>query len=342
MPMQIIRDIRNLPVSARGSVVAIGNFDGLHLGHQIVIQECMRIAKEKGKPSAVLTFEPHPRHFFKPDAPPLSLMTLPEKAAVLETLGVDILFVAAFNADLSGLTAQAFIDTVLARGLGVAHIVTGEDFVFGQGRGGSRATLEASAVQGTFGFSFVRMANNPHPGPPASASLRRGECTPGSPEFEERRRLPEGEGVKISSTRIREVLSQGDPAAAAALLGRPYAISGRVVHGDGRGRGLGFATANIELTPRFLPLFGIYAIRGQWRGKTLGGVASLGIRPMFASPKPLLEVHFFDFDGSLYGDEISVEFLAYLRSEQTFASQQELVKQMQKDSETARAILLNI
>jgi riboflavin kinase/FMN adenylyltransferase len=306
--MQIIRDVRPPPKSARGCVVALGNFDGLHPGHLAVLAQCREIARAEGRRCAVLTFEPHPREFFRPDAPSLRLMTFAEKAAGLRDLGVELLFVARFNAALAQMEARDFIETVLMHGLRAAHIVTGEDFGFGRGRGGSPALLADYAREGAFGYTHLTHALN------------------------------QG-GEKISSTHIREHLAAGEPEKAALLLGHPFALSGRVIHGDARGRALGFPTANMRLANRFLPKFGVYAVRGHWKGRVLPGAASLGIRPMFEVKTPLLESYFFGFSETLYGDSMRVELLHYLRPEARFADVDALAAQMRADCETARGRL---
>lgn len=316
--MRLFRHYTNLPADARGSIVAIGNFDGVHRGHQAVIGEAVRRAKVAGAPSGVLTFEPHPRRFFRPDTPPFLLTRLRTKARVIRDLGADLLFVFRFNAAMANQSAEDFIDNVLVRGLGVRQVVIGYDFVFGKGRRGNpellRDRLAAHAIETTIM-------------PPVGAA------EPGA----------DSEGDIYSSTGVRDALRAGDPAAAARLLGRPFEIEGHVHRGDMRGRQLGFPTANIWLGDYLRPAFGVYAVRVRF--EDMGtiverkGVANLGMRPTFGGAEPQLEVHLFDHDGDLYGRRLCVELIAFLRPERKFDSLDALKQQIAADAAAARSAL---
>lgn len=307
--MRIVRHLESIPAALKGAVIAIGNFDGVHAGHRALIEEGRKIAKAKGRPFALLTFEPHPRRVFQPEAPPLRLMRFSEKALALGSLGVDAIFAQRFTRSFSNLTADTFITKILAGDLGASDIVTGTEFVFGKGRAGNAATMQQYANKGLFGYT---------PYIPVQASEE-----------------------KISSTRIRAHLAAGECEAAAKLLTGPFCISGHVIHGDKRGRVLGFPTANLSLHNRFLPKFGVYAVRVR-TGSEEGyyhGVANLGIRPMYKTKAPLLEVHLFDFSEDIYGRRLCVELLHYLRDEQKFTSESDLIAAMKQDEKQAKALL---
>lgn len=305
--MEIYRHWQGLPPKARGHRAALGNFDGLHLGHQAVIAA----AAAPGAPLAVVTFEPHPRAFFQPKAPAFRLMQAATRARLLAGMGVQTLYELPFNADLAALTPEAFARDVLAGGLGLSHVAVGQDFRFGQGRAGDAEALAALGARYGFGVTV--------------APMRAQGAAP------------------VSSSAVRAALSAGDPAAAAGLLGRPYTIEGPVLHGEKRGRALGFPTANQSLEGLHLPRFGIYAVRAEvLEGPHKGlyaGAASLGIRPMFGENQPNLETYLFDFAGDLYGAPLSVALIAYLRPEATFASLEAFIAQMQADCDEARALL---
>jgi riboflavin kinase/FMN adenylyltransferase len=293
----------------RGAAVAIGNFDGVHLGHRAVIDRARAAAP--GHPLGVVTFEPHPRQVFAPDSPPFRLMNAEARAHRLEKLGVERLYELPFDARLSGLTAEDFAREVLAEGLGAAHVVVGADFRFGKGRTGTAAGLVDLGRR--FGFA-VTVAD-----------------------------LLQGAGGRISSTAIRDALSEGRPRDAAAMLGHWHRIEGPVLHGDKRGRDLGYPTANMALTGLHPPRFGVYAVlvdvlSGPHRGSHFGA-ASLGIRPMFATPEPAIETYLFDFAGDLYGTHLSVGLVELLRPEARFDSLDALVAQMAADCARARDIL---
>lgn len=310
--MRVFRHTSELPASARGAVVAIGNFDGIHRGHQAVIAETGRLARQAGAPPAVLTFEPHPRHFFRPELPPFRLTPFRIKARLIEALGVDELFVLNFDAEFSRLSAERFVAEVLARGLGIRHAVVGDNFAFGHKRAGNAALLEELGRRHGFGVTCLARVRGP------------------------------GEEI-YSSTRIREYLQAGDPTRAAPLLGRYWEIEGRVQPGDRRGRQLGFPTANLSIDGFLEPARGVYAVRaGLDRGSEIrwhDGVANLGVRPMFDGTVPLLEVHLFDFEGELYGQHLRVALVDHLRPEAKFPSVEALVEQMGEDSRRARVIL---
>lgn len=285
----------------------MGNFDGVHCGHQAVIDH----ARRPDMPLGVVTFEPHPREFFAPDAPPFRLMNAESRHNRLERLGVDCLFQLPFNAELAGLTPDEFARDVLAEGLGLRHVVVGEDFCFGKRRAGTATMLRDLGAQ--FGFDVTILP------------------------------LISGAEGAISSTAIRQALSDGRPEEAAKMLGHRHRIDGAVQHGEKRGRELGYPTANLALDGLHLPRFGVYAVMVQvMSGPHAGaydGVASLGVRPMFGVNTPNLEVHLFDFQGDLYGTHISVALVGYLRGEENFDSLEALITQMDDDSARARAIL---
>ncbi|WP_316015041.1 bifunctional riboflavin kinase/FAD synthetase [Roseobacter sp. HKCCA0434] len=292
-----------VPETARGASVAMGNFDGLHLGHQSVID----LARKPDLPLGVVTFEPHPRQVFAPDAPPFRLMNATARASRLEKLGVDHLYEIPFDMDLASLTPQRFINEVLVEGLGIAHLVVGADFRFGKGRAGTTETLADAPFELTV-----------------------------AP-------LLEGAEGPVSSTAIREALSEGRPQDAAAMLGHLHRIEGVVEHGFKRGREMGFPTANISMAGLHLPAFGIYACRvdvrdGPHRG-TYDAVASLGSRPTFGDHPPNLEVMLLDFDGDLYGAELSVALLHYQRPELKFDGMEPLIAQMHADVTETRRLL---
>ncbi len=306
--MRLVRDARHVPESLHSGVVALGNFEGAHRGHQAVIAAAREIAHETGTPLLVLTFTPHPREFFHPHLAPLRIYPLSKKIKFLRQLGVNALVLQRFNAAFAQLTPHEFIDGILVRALNAHHIVTGESFVFGKGREGNAAVLTEAAADGRFGYTRV-------------------------PTWKD------AEGQACSTTRIRAYLDSGDIAAASILLGRPYRIEGRVVHGEKRGRALGFPTANIRLAHIYAPKRGVYAVKAHIGGKTLGGVANLGLRPTFGGVNPLLEVHCFDVADNFYGQRMTVEPVAYLREERAFDGIEALTAQIALDSARAREIL---
>ncbi|MCG2842519.1 bifunctional riboflavin kinase/FAD synthetase [Sandaracinobacter sp. RS1-74] len=297
-----------VPAEMRGGAVALGNFDGVHGGHQAVIGAAIAAARAAGRPALVATFDPHPSRFFRPDTPPFALTSKAQKLALLNGLGVDAAIVIPFNAALAGLSAEAFAREWLSERLGVAHVVTGEDFTFGKGRSGSAATLRQLGQ----GLGFTAAALSP----------------------------VTSDAEAISSTRIREALVAGDMAEAARLLTRPFAIRAPVVHGDKRGRTIGVPTANQLLGSYQRPRYGVYAVRVKLPdGGTARGVANLGVRPMFDPPKELLETWILDWSGDLYGAEIEVELVGWLRPEMQLDGLDALKAQIAMDAEAARALL---
>ena len=297
-----------VPERLRGGIVALGNFDGFHKGHQAVVGRAIERARAEGRPALLATFEPHPMRYFRPDSPPFRLTSPEQRARLIEAAGVDGLFVFQFNADFASLTAPEFVTDWLVRRLGVAGVVTGQDFTFGKARGGDVALLKMLGQANRISVDAVAPVAD--------------------------------EGGTVSSTRIREALRQGDCDTAARLLTRPFTIEGLVEHGDKRGRELGYPTANLSLWRYVRPRFGIYAVRGRLPGGEIrGGAASLGVRPMFDPPKELLEPYFFDYDGDLYGQSIEVELVAFLRDEAKFDSLDALKMQMAADVEQARGLL---
>lgn len=306
--MRIVRHHRNAPEAAKGAVIALGNFDGVHRGHQALIAEAGRIARQLARPMAAMVFEPYPREFFQPGAEPFRLTSFRTKAALLAGAGIEVLFVIEFNAETAGMLAQDFVMEVLVRELAAAHVVIGEDFRFGKGRGGDATVLAYMGEMEGFGVSVF----------PA---------------------VIEG-GEKISSSQVRTALKAGRPDEAAHLLGHWWAMHGHVAHGDARGRTLGFPTANLHPEHNLLrPKFGIYAVRTRHGDSSYNGAANFGIRPMYETAAPLLEVHIFDFSGDIYGDLLEVEFVAWLRGEMQFAGVDELKAQMTADCAGARRIL---
>ncbi len=310
--MRLFRHYTEVPVEARGAVVALGNFDGIHRGHQAVIAAAARQAQDLGTTHAVLTFEPHPREFFGPDLPPFRLTPLRIKARQFEVMGVDNLFVLHFNAEFARKSAEAFVIEVLSQGLDVAHVVVGYDFVFGQGRRGDAALLGDLARLHGFGVTSV----------PAVAS--------------------DG-GEVFSSTRVREHLQAARPLQAGLLLGRPWEIESRVEHGEKRGRDLGYPTANLLLGDYLQPSLGIYAVKAgidEGRGTVWhDGVASLGYRPTFGGTHVVFEAYLFDWSGDLYGRHLRVALIDYLRPEKKFDGLEDLRAQIARDCGEARRLL---
>ncbi len=307
--MRIFRHFEALPVEARGAAVAIGNFDGVHRGHQAVIAEASHIALARAVPLAVLTFEPHPRGFFQPNAEPFRLTPFRTKAHHIEELGANYMIVLHFDDDFSLLTATDFVRKVLVEGLGVDHVVSGYDFVFGHRRRGDCELLLQMGREQGFGYSCVKAVEN-------------------------------GNGQIYSSTSVRDCLKAADPRAAARMLGRDFEIEGRVEKGDQRGHAVGFPTANIHLGEYMRPANGVYAIRaGIDKGRDtvwMNGAANLGKRPTFAGTEVILEAHLFDFDGDLYGQHLRVRLVDYLRAEKKFDGIDDLKAQIADDCARAR------
>jgi riboflavin kinase/FMN adenylyltransferase len=309
--MRILRSYTKVPTECQGLVLAIGNFDGVHRGHQAVIAHAQKEADKLGVPSGVLTFEPHSREFFAPDAPPFRLSTLETKAAHLKWLGVDVMVALEFNLAFSQKSAEEFVRDVLVDGYKAVHVVVGYDFIFGHKRQGTTVVLADLARKHGFGLTVVE---------------------------------PVGEETVIfSSTAIRELLTKGDPGKAASLLGHWWEVEGEVIEGDKRGRTIGFPTANIPLVGYHYPKMGVYAVRvGLHKGthvEWIDGVANFGQRPTFDKKDVLLEVHLLDFSGDLYGKSIRVAFVDFIRPEMKFAGIDQLEKQITLDVETARELL---
>ena len=313
--MRIFRHYRDVPDGYKGAVIAVGNFDGVHLGHQALIGEAKRLAQERGGLLGVLAFEPHPQEFFRPSPESFRLTPFRTKARLIAEEGADVMFALAFDAEMAARSAQEFVLEVLVRGLGAAHIVVGADFQFGKGRSGNTTLLAYMGEMEGFGVTVFT---------PVTA---------------------EGSN-KISSTRIREALKEGRPEEAARLLGHWWTVESRVEHGAARGRALGFPTANMHLIDCLKPAFGIYAIRAMIMEDDQpvarhDGVANFGIRPMpmFRTDEPLLETFLFDFSGDLYGKHLAVELIAYLRPEANLEGIEALKAQIEKDVAAARAAL---
>ena len=286
--------------------LAIGNFDGVHLGHAALLRRLAEVAGQSRLAPTVLTFEPHPREFFAPESAPARLTTLREKLELLAECGATQAMICPFNAGFAALSADEFIEQVLVRGCQVRHLIIGDDFRFGRGRSGDFALLQAAGE--SFGFAVEAMG-----------SVR-------------------GDGERVSSSAVRQALAAGDMERAALLLGRPYIIDGQVSHGDKVGRQLGFATANIRIRHNPLPMTGVFAVEVRGLGEQpLPGVANLGIRPTVGGTRPLLEVHLFDFDRDIYGAHISVRFVHKLRDEQRFPNFDVLKAQIAADAVAARA-----
>jgi riboflavin kinase/FMN adenylyltransferase len=298
----------DIPSDAKGAALALGNFDGVHLGHQAVIASARAAGARLGAPLGVGVFEPHPRRFFAPDGPPFRLQSAGQRNRALESLGVANLYTIGFDRALAQSTDRAFAEHVLRDRLKAAHVSVGADFHFGRGRMGNAESLRQLGAE--LGFSVDAVA----------------------PVLEA--------GVRYSSSRIRDAIGAGDMATAAALIGRPWAIEGEVRRGFMRGRALGFATANVGLGDYVRPRFGVYAVRVGIDGVKRPGVASLGLNPTFDDvTEPVLEAHVFDFDADLYGRTVEVELVGFIRGEVKFTSTEALSAQIARDVETAKALL---
>jgi len=307
--MQIHQDFQWLDPNARGASVAMGNFDGVHLGHRSVID----LARPYG-PLGIVTFEPHPREYFAPNAPPFRLMNAEARSNRLAKLGVKQLFQLPFNAAMASLTPETFAREILSQGLGVAHVVVGADFCFGKGRAGRAVDLQALGQRYGFGVTVADLVKSA--------------------------------GREISSTAIRQALTDGRPRDAAAMLGHWHRIDGEVIHGEKRGRELGYPTANMSVQGLHLPKLGVYAVKvdvltGPQAG-SYHGAASLGVRPMFGENTPNLETYIFDFKGDLYGQHVSIGLVDYLRPEMKFDGLPGLMTQMAADVAQAREILTTL
>ncbi|MBE0439077.1 MAG: bifunctional riboflavin kinase/FAD synthetase [Gammaproteobacteria bacterium] len=302
---RIIRGLHNLPSRPTGCVATIGNFDGIHLGHQAVLSQLAMKGDTLGLPAVVITFEPQPNEFFAPDNAPARLCRFREKVEALRCYSIQQLCVLRFDKKLANMTADTFIKRLLVQGLNVRYLVVGDDFKFGKDRQGDFALLQQAGKQ--HGFQVVNMHTF---------------------AIEQKR---------VSSTRIRKALAAGDLIMAEKLLGRPFRMSGRVAHGDKRGRTLGFPTANIHLHRHKVPLNGVYAVQlFGIEGEPIQGVANIGLRPTVGAEKALLEVHLFDFNRDIYGEHVQVHFLHKLRDEQKFDGLDSLIKQIQSDCQQAK------
>jgi riboflavin kinase/FMN adenylyltransferase len=306
--MELVRGLHNLRPQHRGCVATIGNYDGVHRGHQHMLAALVRRARSLGLPATVVTFEPTPREYFEGRDAPARLTRLREKLQALARYEVDRVVCLRFDARLATIGARNFEEDLLGVRLGVRHIVVGHDFRYARAREGTTASLRAAGAR--LGFTVEEV-----------------------PPFEI-------DGVRVSSSLIRAALEAGDLAAATRLLGRPYRISGRVQRGESLGRKLGFPTANLALRRKVIPLWGIFAVRVGGTGLDAhAAVASLGTRPTLDGTVPLLEVHLFDFDGEIYGHTLDVDFIARLRDEKRFDSLEALVEQMHRDAAQARRTL---
>jgi riboflavin kinase/FMN adenylyltransferase len=305
--MHVIHGHKHVPIEYRSSVVAIGNFDGVHRGHRALIAEAKAKARAKRHLSAVMVFEPHPREFFQPEEHQFRLTTLKRKLVLFEKLGLDLAFVEPFDGELAALPAEAFIERVLVAGLGVAHVVIGYDFYFGNKRGGNPELMVRAGEELGFGVTVM---------PPVAE-----------------------DGEAFSSSAVRLHLAQGDVKGAEYMLGERWRVAGKVVGGAKRGTGLGFPTANVPLPKGTTLGHGIYAVRAHFDGMAYDAAAYLGTRPTFDDGMPVLEVFLFDFAGNLYGREIEIEFVDFIRGDRKFRSVEELVAQMDQDIDKARAIL---
>jgi riboflavin kinase/FMN adenylyltransferase len=306
--MERISSDKAIPAHLRGGIIALGNFDGYHRGHQAVVRRAVEMARERGCPAIVATFDPHPMRLFRPDAPFFRLTTLDQREKLFAEAGADAMLVFHFTPELAGYAPEEFI-ALLVNELGALGVVTGDDFTFGKGRGGNVALLrDAGSAVGLLAESV-------------------------SPVRDE-------SGQIISSTRVRDALIAGDCETATRLLTRPFAIEGSVIHGDKRGRTIGFPTANMEMGHFLRPAYGIYAVRVRMPdGQIIGGAANLGIRPTFNPPRELLETYLFDYSGSLYDQTLEVALIQRLRGERKFESLDALVEQMSKDVAQSRSIL---
>jgi riboflavin kinase/FMN adenylyltransferase len=308
--MDIVRCWRDVPANLKGAALAIGNFDGVHRGHQEVLNAAIKIAKQEGRRSGAVVFEPHPREFFAPDTPFFRLTPLPLKLELLEALGLDQTYVIPFDQALASLSAEAFATEVVAKGFGASHVVVGHDFSFGKGRTGTTEGLASLGRALGFGVDVVA---------PVGAH-----------------------GATFSSSRIREHLHQGETREAADQLGYWWRVRGRVEAGAGRGKGLGFPTLNLKLAPGQAVRHGIYVMRIDVDGHSHPAAGYVGSRPTFGEGDPVLEAYLLDFAGDLYGKEVDAEFVAFLRPDQTFATPEALSMQMREDCDKARTVLAKL
>ncbi|MBX2830217.1 MAG: bifunctional riboflavin kinase/FAD synthetase [Rhodospirillales bacterium] len=315
--MRVFRSFENLTDDARGAVVAVGNFDGLHLGHQTLLDQARKIARDLGVPLAILTFEPHPRMLFRADDPPFRLTSAQDRETAALSIDIDLFYQVEFNRDFAAMTAEEFIERVLVKGLGAKHVVVGWDFCFGKGRAGNVDLLRAIGEKSGFGVTAVEAVTHDN-------------------------------GIIYSSTAIRQALRDGRPQDAAHLLGRPWEIAGTIAHGDARGRTIGFPTANVALGDHLRPKFGVYAIElglisegdGETVERWVPGVANIGVRPSFGGDDEAgLEAHLFDFDQDIYDRRVRVRLHGFIRGEQKFDGLDALKAQIASDVIAAKEIL---
>ncbi len=297
-----------IPAKLRGSIMALGNFDGFHAGHQAVVGRAIEQARAEGRPAIVATFDPHPIRLFRPDAPHFRISSLDQRERLFGEAGADAMMVFRFNAEMAALSAEQFVDMLCER-FAVAGVVTGEDFTFGKARSGNIAALRELGAERGMSAQVVTAVRD-------------------------------GGGGVVSSSRIRAALAAGDCASATQMLTRPFAIRGEVIHGDKRGRTIGYPTANMDLGEYVRPAYGIYAVRATLPdGRVIDGAANLGIRPTFDPPKELLETFLLDFAGDLYGQTIEIALIERLRGEEKFDGLDALVAQMDRDVAKVRMIL---
>lgn len=315
--MRVFRSFENLTDEARGAVVAIGNFDGLHLGHQTLLDQARAIARDLGVPLAILTFEPHPRMLFRADDPPFRLTSAEDRETAAGSIDIDLFYEIEFNRDFAAMSAEQFIERVLVEGLGARHVVVGWDFCFGKGRAGNVDFLRAIGEKSGFGVTAVDAVTHDN-------------------------------GIIYSSTAIRQALREGRPQDATHLLGRPWEIAGIVAHGDARGRTIGFPTANVALGDHLRPKFGVYAVElglisdadGQTVERWVPGVANIGVRPSFGGDDDAgLEAHLFDFDQDIYDRRVRVRLHGFIRGEQKFDGLDALKARIAADVIAAKEIL---
>lgn len=313
--VKIFRDLSQVPKSYKHAVITVGNFDGLHLGHQSIITQAKARAKANNSPLALMTFEPHPREFFSKgkDNSGMRIYDFRSKIQAIDSLGVECVFLLRFNEKLTSLSAHDFIKNIIVDSLAAQHIITGDNFYFGKNRQGDKNLMAQEAKNLGFGYTALPQ-------------------------------ISDDNGESISSSNIRNYLKHGNVKKASELLGCNYHIIGRVKHGEGRGKKLGFPTANIELHKLFLPRYGVYAVQVKIAGdeKIYNAVANLGTKPTFGINAPLLEVHLLDTKQDLYGKRLCVEFIDFIRGEKKFDSIDSLRRQIESDCETAQQITGNI
>ncbi|MBI4595798.1 MAG: bifunctional riboflavin kinase/FAD synthetase [Candidatus Tectomicrobia bacterium] len=305
--MEIVREVEKVSDKYPNVVLTIGNFDGLHLGHQVLINRVIKRAIELSGTSALITFEPHPLKVLAPEKCPLFLNTFQEKVQMLEIMGLNLLICLDFTTEFAHITSRDFVEEVLVSKLKTKEVFVGHDFRFGQGREGTVDFFKKLGEE--LGFRAIEV------------------------------QAIKVDNFTVSSTTLRTLVSQGEVEKAAKLLGRPYSIAGKVVSGEARGRKLGFPTANIQPVHELIPSNGVYAVRAEWQGRIYPGVANLGFRPTFKHNQLSIEVHLFDFSGDLYDQELKVYFIEKLRDEKTFRGVEELIAEINKDVARARKIL---